>query len=195
MIIIDDFLPAKEFKELQSTIMSNGFPWFYVEHVSLPPEDRHFVKDELAKETDGYYHILYDREENVTSFANSILENFYRRIENHFGYTRNHLIRSRLSVKTPKIGFNKENYNLPHVDYYYDHDTIIYYVNDSDGDTRFFNEFFVKEEPKNLKCTVQQLVTPKENRFVIFNGLQYHTASNPFDVSRRIVININYDKL
>lgn len=195
MMIIDDFLPPSEFEELRSAIMSNGFPWFYVENVSLPPEDRHFVQDELAKETDGLYHILYDREENVTSFANPILDKFYQRIEQKFGYTKKHLIRSRLSVKMPKIGFTKENYNLPHVDYYYNHDTIIYYVNDCDGDTRFFNEFFVKEDVIPVKCTVKELVTPKANRFVIFNGLQYHTASNPFNFLRRIVINLNYDKI
>lgn len=195
MKIIDNFLPKNNFEELQSTIMSNGFPWFYVEHVSLPPEDRHLITDGYAKETDGFYHMLYDRDENVESFANSFLEKFYQKIEDELGYTKNHLIRSRLSVKMPKIGFTSENYNLPHVDYYYDHDTVIYYVNDSDGDTRFFNEFFSNQEIENVKYTVKDLVTPKANRFVIFNGLQYHTASNPFETSRRIVINLNYNKL
>lgn len=195
MKILDNFLPARQFAELQNTIMARGFPWFYVETVSLPSEDQHFIKDKMAKETDGFYHILYDREQNITSFADPALENFYQAVERQLGYTKNHLIRSRLSLKMPKIGFTTENYNLPHVDYYFEHDTIIYYINDCDGDTRFFNEYYIKDEEEITKFSVKEMITPKANRLVIFNGLQYHTASNPFNFSRRIVININYEKL
>jgi len=195
MQIIDDFLPKSDFEELQTIILSHRFPWFYIEDVSLPPEDRHFVKDDMAKETDGFYHILYDRPTNIESFAHVSLEKFYHKIEGMFGYTKKNLIRSRIGLKMPKVGFSKDNYNLPHVDYYFPHTTIIYYLNDSDGDTRMFQEFYSDSGIERSDFIVKELVKPKANRLLIFDGLQYHTASNPFDFSRRVVININFEKI
>ena len=95
----------------------------------------------------------------------------------------------------PKVGFSKDNYNLPHVDYYFPHTTIIYYLNDSDGDTRMFQEFYSDSGIERSDFIVKELVKPKANRLLIFDGLQYHTASNPFDFSRRVVININFEKI
>ncbi len=195
MKIIDDFLSELQFKELNDSVMSHRFPWFYIESVSLPPEDRHFITDQQAMETDGFSHILFDRETDTTSFANTLFESFYNQIQKDLGYNKDHIIRSRLSLKLPKIGFTKENYNLPHVDYYYPHDTMIYYLNDSDGDTRMFNEIYTEGSEEYNSFTVDQLVTPKANRLVLFDGLKYHTASNPFLASRRVVLNLNFYKL
>ena len=32
--IIDNFLPKKEFNQIQNTLMSDQFPWFYHDYVS-----------------------------------------------------------------------------------------------------------------------------------------------------------------
>jgi|TARA_B110000503_G_scaffold65815_3_gene103354 hypothetical protein len=192
---LDNFMPEHEFLELKDIMMSNNFPWFYVEDVSLPPEDRHFVKDDLALETDGFYHTLYDRESKQESFAHNLLRKFYQQVVEQLGYTSDHLIRSRMSLKLPKIGFTPENYNLPHVDYYYPHTSMIFYINDSDGDTRMFEQIFTENNPERNKFNVQHRISPKANRLVVFNGLQYHTASNPFLFSRRVIININFESL
>lgn len=196
MQIFDNFLPDDEFTALQAKIMHHQFPWFYIEHVSIPNEDGKLINDPLAIETDGMFHVLYDKEFNTESFTNDILRTFYQQITKKLGFTKNHLIRSRLSMKFPKLGFTENNYNLPHVDYYYPHNSIIYYINDSDGDTRIFNEEFKIDqiEPTTM-FTTKQRITPKANRLIFFNGFQYHTASNPLITSRRVIININLESL
>ena len=59
---------------------------------------------------------------------------------------------------------------------------IIYFVNDSDGDTFIFDG-----DP--LSLTIKQRITPKANSILIFDGDFYHASSNPIKSNRRIVIN------
>lgn len=189
MIIIDDFLPKHKFKTLAEFVLSNRFPWFYSSHVSLPPWEDHDIRDPMAKETDGWYHLLYAKDE-YDGFYMKDFTIFFDELADQFGYTKDDLIRARLGLKHPKAGHKDENYNLPHIDYHYPHDTIIYYLNDSDGDTRMFKEHAsVSDDPKEF--TVEKRITPKANRLVLFDGLQYHTASNPIETNRRIILNLN----
>jgi hypothetical protein len=193
MIIKDNFLPKPLFDQLQNQVLSADFPWYYSAQVSLPPGQFNFL-DPLAKETDGFNHRTYDREDSNMSFFFQQCRPFFECVAREFGYTHEKLIRARFSMKHPRVGWKEEYYNLPHVDYFYPHDTIIYYLNDSDGDTRIFEEFFTGFPEKDLFKT-QQRIKPVANRLVLFNGLQYHTAANPIESTRRVIFNINLDPL
>jgi hypothetical protein len=193
MIIKDNFLPEDDFKKFQEKVLSGDFPWYYTPHVSLPPGDHKF-KDQFARETDGFNHMIFDREDSNISFFFRHCSVFFEKLEKDYGYTRDNLIRARASMKNPKIGWNEENYNLPHVDYFYPHDTIIYYFNNSDGDTRMFEPVFNGFPEPEIFPTVHR-ITPMANRLVLFNGLQYHTATNPINSTRRVILNINLDPL
>ena len=197
--VLDNFLPDTEFKQLQQLLLSPEFPWFSTEHVSLDPIDNN-IKNKEAVETDGYAHLLYDRDEKLEAYTNSAMVNFNLHIERHLGITAQDIIRSRASVKHPKLGYTVENYNLPHVDYFTPHLSLIYYINDSDGATRVFNEKFTPVPSGNNlgisydSFTVKTCVEPKANRLLVINGLQYHTASNPINSTRRVIININTEQ-
>jgi hypothetical protein len=67
---------------------------------------------------------------------------------------------------------------------------MIYYVNDSDGDTFLFNEFWdpVSGQPPT-QLTLNQRVTPKRNRAVIFESDRFHASSNPRFNKNRFIIN------
>ena len=67
---------------------------------------------------------------------------------------------------------------------------IIYYVNESDGDTVIYNEV---EEFKDLsKYTIRKKISPKKGRMVFIKGHLFHSASIPSNkYSKRIVINYN----
>lgn len=193
--IIDNFLPDLEFLKLQESVMSVNFPWFYNEHVSLAPEDNEIL-DPLAVETDGFHHIFYDKPYNTTSFTYEYLDNFITRLKDILGFTEDKIIRFRASLKSPRIGFTEQNYNLPHVDYFFPHETLIYYLNDSDGDTRIFDQQFEQTGADagighHEIFTTKHRVTPKANRLLWINGFRYHTASNPINTKRRVILNIN----
>ena len=188
MIIIDDFLDDKNFKTLQEFVLSMDFPWYYIPTVSMPPDA--IITDPFARETFGYNHMVYEHTTNQKSFFFDSLPLILTTFEEKFNVTIQKLLRVRYGMKHPKLGFTNENYNLPHVDYFTPHGTLIYYINDSDGDTRIFDQVFEEEEPDTF--TVKTLVTPKANRMLYLeNGLVYHTAANPILSDRRIVLNIN----
>lgn len=194
MKIIDNFLSETDFNTMNKIVMSNEFPWFYIDHASLAPEDN-ILQDELALETCGFNHIVYDRDYGVKSFTYNYMTNFFAKISETFGYQERHMLRARFSMKFQKQGFTKDNYNLPHVDYYYPHQTMIYYINDSDGDTRVFDQFYtmtgLDSGIAQKTFSTQHRIEPKANRLLVIDGLQYHTASNPIDYHRRIIFNLN----
>lgn len=64
----------------------------------------------------------------------------------------------------------KMTHHAPHVDLNIPHTSLIYYVNDADGDTLFFDE--------DYKTQINS-VTPKKGRAVLFNGLIPHAAGIP----------------
>lgn len=196
--VIDDFLPTEQFESLQSYVLSMQFPWFYCEHVSLPPEDGAGIVDKNAVETDGFNHIFYDKPWDVKSFTYKQLESFISQLEISLGLREEDIIRFRASMKSPKLGFSEGNYNLPHVDYFFPHESLIYYINDSDGPTYVFDQVH-QYTGKNLgigfdSFTIKTKILPKANRLLWINGLQYHTASNPIQSKRRVIFNININK-
>ena len=194
--IIDNFLDKPKFDVIAEAILGSKFPWFYGEKVSLDPYDAKSIKDPLARETYGFHHVIFDREWSVKSYCYDLLIPLFDKLQETFGYTQDHMIRTRMGLKFQQQGFTKENYNLPHVDYYYPHDTLIFYLHDTDGDTRIFNEWHTHNNAKLIDLpttfTTQSRVEPKANRLVLINGLQFHTASNPIDYTKRAIININY---
>lgn len=88
--------------------------------------------------------------------------------------------------------FTENNYNIPHVDATVDNLlTMIYYVNDSDGDTFLFNESH--EQGRYISgVSLKQRVTPKMGRAVIFDAKRFHAGSNPINESSRFVINFTF---
>ena len=69
---------------------------------------------------------------------------------------------------------------------------MIYYVNDSDGDTIIFNESGGENVNKRPdKLTIKKTITPKKNRAVLFRGDYFHTSTNPTKSEKRIVLNVN----
>lgn len=194
--VVENFLDDDKFDEMSKSILGAKFPWFYGDKVSLDPRDAESIKDPLARETHGFHHVIFDRQWGVKSYCYDILNPLFEKIGKTFGYTQDHEIRIRLGLKFQQQGFTEENYNLPHVDYYYPHDSLIYYLHDTDGDTRIFNEWHVPNNADILDLpntfTTQSRVSPKANRLVLINGLQFHTASNPIACTRRAIVNINY---
>lgn len=79
-------------------------------------------------------------------------------------------------------------YNQPHVDAEVPAYSMVYYLNDSDGDTVIFNESYV-DDTTPISLTVDSRIQPKKNRAVIFESNRYHASSNPVVSENRFVLN------
>jgi hypothetical protein len=90
------------------------------------------------------------------------------------------LIRIKANLQLPQS--REENqYNTPHVDNYSPHMVAIYYVNESDASTLFFDKDFY----------VYKKVQSKRGRMIVFSGDNYH-AGQPPTKNPRIIINYNF---
>lgn len=186
MLVIDDFLPKEKFEILQQELLGDNFPWYFLPTVSRPAGS---YMPEGSMETFGWFHNFYSKADNFNSYSMEIIKPLLDKIKENDNNAE--FIRIRASLKTQLAGFTKDHYNLPHVDYDFPHMSIIYYLNESDGDTWMFDEKFTGF-PEPDEYTVKDRITPKPNRLVVFNGLDYHTASNPIESNTRFIININY---
>jgi hypothetical protein len=73
----------------------------------------------------------------------------------------------------------RKKHNIFHMDHKDPHKVMIYYVNDSDGDT------FLKIG-KSIKR-----VSPKKGRVLCFDGKTMHAANHPRKTNKRLIINFN----
>lgn len=81
------------------------------------------------------------------------------------------------------VPYNTEKeYMAPHTDLTCEHGVVLYYINDADGDTAFYNK----------AGEIIKTVSPKKGRVVLFNGLIMHSGGIPKNGPRAI---INYNIL
>jgi hypothetical protein len=67
--------------------------------------------------------------------------------------------------------------------------TILYYVNDSDGDTIIFNEKYNGNSLKNY--SINKKISPQKGRCVMFRTNTFHSSGIPIKNLGRIIINYN----
>ena len=192
--IIDNFLPDSYYLDLRNLLFSPKFPWFYTSDLSYGKESNNFLQrwqqhDKKIKDTYGFTHIARDQIDIDSPYfeffkpiAYFLEERLQEKINNVYR------IRAVMTCKDPSFG---EYYNVPHVDIPIPHKTLIYYINDSDGDTVIFKERWFGKNDYTAK-TIAKTITPKANRAVIFEGIRYHTGSVPSN-NNRVLININFD--
>ena len=93
------------------------------------------------------------------------------------GYYVNGIIETRVFITLPNPNYDGKP-GLPHIDLEAPHKVCLYYVNDSDGDTCFFD---------GPEGEIVDKVKPKKNRAVIFPGELYHAPYWPTTNPRAII--------
>jgi hypothetical protein len=190
--VLDNVLPAYEFKQLHNEIMHRDFPWNYGRKSS---EDLDIVNPFLY----GFVRVVIN--DGVLVFdPYGNIEQSVRLALGYAGEEVKSILRIRCILNTAA----DENYEFgSHIDLYQPHRTAIIYLNDSDGDTIIYNERLNPtlstlggnieiDDQTQPELTVKETVTPKANRMTIFDGHLYHSGRTPTSVSRRVAININY---
>lgn len=106
--------------------------------------------------------------------------------EKETGFVIKNIMRVKANCLT-RDGGDLSKYNPPHIDIYAPgYVSLIYYINDSDGDTVLFDKK-ISEGFENLK--VVQRVTPKKGNLFMIPSDQLHASSCPSETKQRMVIN------
>lgn len=169
--ITDNYFNKDTQDEIELLLSTNEFSWFYIPE-TVSGDLKHSQKlTKNTRFTHAFKHFAYD----ITG-PNSDLYEFLDRL-----FSFKNPIRVKVNLLTRIPNYDKDCHNQPHVDMDEEHITKIYYVNDSDGDTFFFDKDY----------NIVERVSPKKGRLVEFKGDVIHAGSNPIENERRMVININ----
>ena len=185
IIIIDDVVDKETQDLIEKTIFSPETQWTLgrtvfshsdpILNATAKSHAMNFTKS-LCRSHEGF-------SVNDLSFYTSPLETL--NIKN--------LLTSRIQLKLPVI--SESPYGLPHVDGIrpFPYKSAVYYVNDSDGDTVFFKETTNEVSPNKMdvKFNIDQTISPKKGRLIVFDGNVYHSAGNPTN-DVRCIINYNF---
>lgn len=166
--VVNNFISKTFNNKIKQDIKEGKLPFYYRE------ENTEYSK--LSQFT----HHCYNRVANTTSdYYNTVFPLLYF-IEKEYNLIITELDRIKINIITSKYLLNKDLDTALHMDSNdKDYLSFLYYVNDSDGDTCFYNE----------DGTIMQKVTPKENTGVLFNSNILHRATPPINTDARIVIN------
>lgn len=179
--VFDNLLDEKETNHIENFLRDPKFPWFLsigYNHYTVDQTtyEKNFLEErgETVLLTHVFYLNTFRQSDNYL-LSDFVFDRFLQRTQISF----EKLLRSKSNLqicsKTDKI------HTTPHIDSTEPHKVLMYYANDSDGDTVFFDNNFNKIEA----------VTPKKGRFVLFDGSIHHAAG--FNKISDLRINLNFN--
>jgi hypothetical protein len=196
-IIIDDVIDNIYQDAVENFFLKSNFPWFYQSDISF--SDDHISKlSKDIRQRPGFSNLIHDVNTGPFNPFHFVMPILYAGA-NKKNITINHIIQARsFLLIPPNLSSNEDRRDRPHIDFPNPHYAAIYYVNDADGDTCIYDKQFncnidspmlLNINPASLPIVKQ--ITPKKGRLVIFNGLYYHSSSQP-EYSSRCIINFNF---
>jgi len=183
--VYDNFFLEKDFKDFEDHIVYNGdFPWFLAKDSGKTVHGDHNIKKnkDVIEYLQFNHILLMEGKTEANSDYYRLFEEKIPHILNKLKLSNIEILRAKLNLQTQITNNKPHFYNTPHIDTYYKHTVFMLYLNDSDGDTVFV------DDDKNIV----KKVSPKKNRVVVFNGMNYHAGSHPYNSDRRIVLNVNF---
>jgi len=196
-IIIDNFLPEVYVDSLYQLLGGDQIPWSFSKYSTSADSqmlEQLYHTDEPTSDHIQFRHIFIDDNMVKSSYLQFIAP-LIACYEKEMGVKVKYTQRIKANLLMPQEGIKLQR---PHIDdigddafdstgYIANRKTLLYYVNNSDGDTILYNEKY-EGSPVGL-VTKQQTITPVKGRAVIFDSNQIHSACIPTTKKYRLVIN------
>lgn len=195
--IFDDFIPIEEQENLMEVMIhSRQFPWYFSPASSFDPL---VSLNEKKYSFPTNFHIFTNNGGVNSPYADYVLGIGDRAVK-AAGFEVDSVIQTRSYLQFPlsEIYRSEGLVDSLHCDWDGEHLVVIYYLNDTDGDTIVTDRKWLDEEGvrKDLKLEEERIigrVTPKKGRALVFDGKYYHTAIPP-TTDIRCIINYNFVK-
>ena len=188
-IIIDDLIPKGHQVELANAL-TYSIPWHYQAVTAQVRESNYDVCVDINT-VDSLQFVHYALLNGISTEVLPTIRPLMDAVEKHLNNRVVDVGRIKINCLTNNTkDFSSSNYNIPHTDESEDNWlTMIYYINDSDGDTFLFNEAI-----GNISngLTLHSRVSPSMGRAVIFDSKRFHAGSNPISSQSRFVINVTF---
>lgn len=187
MIKIVDNLVSESYADKLENLCKQ-LPWYWYENISGSIKS---LSEDVSTEgfQYGFSHLaMMDGEKRSPELENFMPLVYF--MEEKLGIKVNQIYRVRVALNT---WTGLETTHHAHVDMEIPHKVLLYYVNDSDGDTVMYNEMHDLDKEDPGIYTLKEKITPKKNRAVVFDGWRYHSSSKPTNVAGRFIVNIDFN--
>ena len=184
--VYDDIVTHDQSTEILKTLQSPQFPWFLSAgfYTAMKSDIEAASKNHKnLKEYLQFVHTFYQNDTGDTKVNSSfvkIANDIMQAYMNKAGVDTLRILRCKANFQTQHANNKPTLYNTPHRDFDIPHTVLLYYANDSDGDTVLF-----KDEKEYAR------ISPKQGRILVFDGDILHAGSHPCKSECRIAI--NYD--
>ena len=179
--IIDNLIEESQENYLEELFLSATFPWFYQKSTIDQNGAKNFPTKQ-SLDTGFFAHIFAQGScVNSSEYYIKLLPIFAALQAKNVNIINQIVVRANLTFPDPR--HKPGNYKVPHNDTNQSGAvTAIYYVNDSDGDTLFFDG----------DLNIVKRVSPKKGRAVLFDSCHIHSSESNIDTQTRCVINFNF---
>ena len=185
--VIENVIPKDYQDYLEGFLLGNQFP-LYLNSKSVLLDNKTAFADKNTKESLRLNH-SFIHEGQLVSKHWKVIEQLTIEIVRALNLPPK-LASCKLNVNFPVGNFSDSDYYPPHYDTTDKGLIAIYYVNDSDGDTLFFEG--AKSDGAEFK--IIQSFKPKKGTLVAFSESQLHANKPPKNTPARCVINFNFLK-
>jgi hypothetical protein len=193
MKIFKSFLNSIDEQKVYDTLTDPKFIWDSNNNTTVNERGGIFI-DQYTKTVHQYTNLAYSFGFPFSSLYD-IAELTVKRLEEITGenyFSRLHRIKANMLLRQDENTYSCDFYNTPHVDIVgEDSISLLYYVNDSDGDTFMFNE---DESFTGDLLSLKHREPPERNKAVLFDSSKFHSSSSPRKHDKRIVINVVFKK-
>jgi hypothetical protein len=197
-IILDNFVPVSLQNEIEEMLLSSNFPWYIFSEIWLGASTpQNLLSNKNILNASGLVHNFVNEGLPGSEYRHSFIYILHF-LSKELKFDVNEIlrIRGRTTFQYPESNHN--TFCGPHVDFSMRNDyySLIYYANDSDGDTFLFEEERTDKDsnfyPNLSNLKIRQRITPKKGRLLLFNGNILHAGNCPINSQVRCVINYDF---
>lgn len=173
MKVIDNCISKELQDKIEKYFLENTFPWFYqANSLEKNQPKKYKIETKNTFNESQFTHVFVDKGKINSSHINIIIE-----LLKALKIETSEILRCKANFKLKTT--SKKLHNIFHVDSPNPHKVLIYYINDSDGDT------YIKLD-KSIKK-----IKPKKGRVLTFDGQIMHAANHPKKNYKRLILNFN----
>ena len=190
--IIPNLIPKSFQTQIEQVFLANYFAWYYAPSTVETATDSYmWATDSKSIDCPQMVHNLYSQNRAHSEYFGSVVKPIMLFLEDKVGQTFTSINRAKSNLMFQNSSFGTDYYTIPHVDGTGNFKTLLYYVNDSDGDTTFFNQTY--QENSRPELTINCTQTPTQGTAVLFDSNIFHCSRPPQTAKSRVVINIVFE--
>lgn len=189
--VFDNIIDETIQDEIENLLFDNECPWYYhnrsvQEYDELNNIKKFNLSNNILKnmiDSQMFVHSIVNGDKiNCVKLGPVVAKMLFQFAERaNFSFKNIYRIKANLHLRDNS--YTDEQYNSIHCDNDGPHWSLIYYVNDTDGDTIFFNSNEIIDR-----------VSPKKGRILLFDGGILHASQPPKKTINRCILNINIQK-